>query len=251
MRCESPTDGQILQLRKLWQLAFGDSDDFLDLFFRTAYSPRRCRCVTAEGQVAAALYWFDTECGGLKFAYIYAVATHPDFRNRGLCRELMEKTHALLAEQGYDGALLMPAEAGLRQMYGKMGYRDCCNVSEVSCSAGKEIPVRGISKDEYARLRRAFLPQGGVIQEGTNLDYLATYARFYTGEDFLLAAVSAGEFLQGIEILGNINAAPGILAALGHSHGHFRTPGKAIPFAMFRPLTEDATPPKYFGLAFD
>lgn len=239
------------QLRSLWQLAFGDSEEFIHLFFDTAYAPERCQTITIDDQVAAALYWFDTECGGQKFAYIYAVATHPDFRNRGLCRELMERTHALLAEQGYDGALLMPAEAGLRQMYGKMGYRDCCNISAFSCAAGEEIPVRRISKEEYARLRRAFLPLGSVIQEGANLDYLETFARFYAGDHFLLVAAPWKGKLNGIELLGNKAAAPGILRALGFAEGMFRTPGEDIPFAMFRPLKEHAAPPKYFGLAFD
>ena len=33
-----------------------------------------------------------------------------------------------------------------------------------------------------------FLPQGGVVQEGANLDFLEKQARFFAGHDFLLAA---------------------------------------------------------------
>ena len=238
-------------LRSLWQLAFGDSEEFIGSFFDTAYAPERCRVIARSDRVAAALYWLDAEHAGQKFAYIYAVATHPDFRNQGLCRQLMEETHAVLTGQGYSGALLMPAEEGLRQMYGKMGYRECCNVSEFSCKAGAPVPARSVEKDEYARLRRDFLPDGGVIQEGENLDYLATYANFYAGSDFLLAAAPQNGRLHGIELLGNRKAAPGILAALGYGEGTFRTPGEDIPFAMFRPLKENVKSPRYFGLAFD
>ena len=238
-------------LRSLWQLAFGDSAEFIGSFFAAAYAPERCRVIVRDDRVAAALYWLDAEYAGQKFAYIYAVATHPDFRNQGLCRQLMEETHAVLTGQGYSGALLMPAEEGLRQMYGKMGYRECCNVSEFSCKAGAPVPARSVEKDEYARLRRDFLPDGGVIQEGENLDYLATYANFYAGSDFLLAAAPQNGRLHGIELLGNRKAAPGILAALGYGEGTFRTPGEDIPFAMFRPLKENVKSPRYFGLAFD
>ena len=101
-------------LKDLWKLAFGDSDEVIEAFFRTAFAPERCRYLEIGGQTATALYWFDTQWTGQKFAYLYAVATHPDFRGQGLCRRLMEETHAILTEQGYDGALLMPAEAGLR-----------------------------------------------------------------------------------------------------------------------------------------
>jgi hypothetical protein len=32
----------IADLRKLWQQAFGDSDETLDAFFATGFSPDRC-----------------------------------------------------------------------------------------------------------------------------------------------------------------------------------------------------------------
>ena len=69
--------------------------------------------------------------------------------------------------------------------------------------------------------------------------------------DFLLAAEHDGDSLTGMELLGNAAAAPGILGALGFSRGHFRTPGTALPGAMFRPLRAGADAPGYFGLIFD
>lgn len=251
MVIDSPRESQICGLRQLWKLAFGDSDDFLDAFFGTAFSADRCRCVTEGEQVAAALYWFDTEFEGQKVSYLYAVATHPDYRHRGLCRRLMEDTHAILREAGYDGALLVPQEEGLRKMYAAMGYRDCTAVSEFSCRAGEPVPVRAIGREEYARLRRQYLPEGGVIQEGENLTFLENTARFYAGADFLLTASAGEDFLQGVELLGNRDAASGILAELGYPQGMFRTPGNTQPFAMFLPLKENVTAPNYFGLAFD
>ncbi len=239
------------QLRGLWKLSFDDSDDMIGAFFSTAYALERCRCITVEDRVAAALYWFDTECRGRKYAYLYAVATHPKYRRQGLCRALMADAHRILTQRGYEGALLMPAEAGLRRMYGAMGYRDCGGVSEFSCGAGVPVPLRAVSAAEFAGLRRSFLPEGGVIQEKENLSYLASYAAFYAGTDFLLAACQENGQLRGLELLGNREAAPGIVSALGFAQGVFRTPGDSIPFAMFRPLKAGRNTPAYFGLAFD
>ena len=233
----------ISELRRLWKLAFGDTDAFLDSFFATAYSPDRCRFLTDNGQVTAALYWFDCQCGGQKFAYLYAVATHPDFRGRGLCRTLMADTQALLKQRGYSGVLLVPQEEPLRRMYEKMGYRNATRVSEIFSAAGKPVAIRPVDGAEYSRLRRRYLPEGGVIQEGENLRFLEKTVRLYAGEDFLLA--------DGMELLGSAEKAPGILAALGRPEGTFRIPGEEIPFAMFLPLTADAVCPRYFGLAFD
>ena len=111
----------------------------MDSFFRAAFSAERCRCVCANGTVAAALYWFDVRCGGEKLAYLYAVATHPRYRGRGLCRELMENTHALLKDRGYQGAILVPQEAGLYRMYGNMGYQICGGMEAFACNAGTAV----------------------------------------------------------------------------------------------------------------
>lgn len=250
MWIDHPLYGQVPQLKQLWQLAFGDSMAVIDLFFTTGYAPCRCRCVTAEGQPAAALYWLDAACRGQKMAYLYAVATHPAHQGRGLCRRLMEDTHVLLKNLGYTAALLVPGEPGLRNMYAKMGYRSCGGIREFSAAAGIPIPLEQLSREEYTLLRRKYLPEGGVLQEEESLLYLETFAQFYAGSDFLLAAAPADTCLHGMELLGDTSAAPGILAALGCQTGTFRTPGEE-PFAMYHPLTEDAHPPTYFGLALD
>lgn len=252
MSIDYPKPEQEGELQRLWSLAFGDGPELIRGFFETGYQRDCCRCLRMDGRVAAGLYWFDGEMDGEKLAYLYAVATHPDFRNRGLCRALMEDTRQVLAGRGYTGILLTPAEPGLRRMYAGMGYEPCCTVSEQTYRAsGEEVPLRPIGREEYGALRRGFLPKGGVIQEGRNLAYLETLTRFYAGEDFLLAGSEEGGAFRGVELLGNEKAGPGILAALGYEKGTFRTPGAEKPFAMFRPLTQNGKRPKYFGLAFD
>lgn len=239
------------ELKALWQLAFGDSMEFIDLFFRTAYAPERCCFLTDGNRITAALYWLDCEVADQKQAYLYAVATHPDHRGKGLCRQLMTNTHTLLKQQGYTGAMLRPADPELRKMYSKLGYQDCTSVSEFRCTAGSPIPLKKLGTEEYARLRKQFLPDKGVLQEGVSLAYLASYCAFYAGDDFLLAGSVDGQVFHCTELLGNMAAAPGILAALGCEEGSFRCPGQEIPFGMFLPLAEAAAVPGYLGLAFD
>ena len=252
MRIDAPAAETIPQLRQLWKLAFGDEDAFLDCFFGAGFSPERCRCVTIGEEIAAVLYWFDARFQGQKLAYLYGVATHPAHQGKGLCRALMDNTHSHLAVMGYDSVLLVPQKEGLRAMYKKMGYRDCTSVAEFFCTDDPyALPIHAIDCAEYARLRREYLPEGGVVQEGSNLAFLNTYAKFYKGMDFLLAAAPDEGSLFGMELLGNRAAAPGILCALGYPQGTFRTPGDKKPFAMFLPLHPGAVPPDYFGLAFD
>ena len=252
MKIAFPLPEQIPELAALWQTAFGDTEEFIDGFFFTGFSPARCRCITIDNTITAALYWFDIRHRGQRMAYIYAVATHPDHRGKGLCRQLMEDTHAHLTLRGYRGAVLVPQNDGLRRMYAGMGYRDFGGISEFVCSAGTEpVQLHRIDREEYASLRRRYLPEGGVIQEDENICFLETMAFFYTGPHFLLAAATEGQKLHSPELLGDVSAAPGILTALGCAEGTFRCPGDSMKFAMFRPLTIDAATPAYFGLAFD
>lgn len=252
MTIDRPGSHQIPALRLLWQEAFGDSDEFLEEFFTAAYAPERCRCVTRDGRVAAGLYWFDCSCHGAKFAYIYAVATAACCRGQGLCHELIAQTHSHLARMGYAGAILVPGELGLRRLYASMGYRLCSKMREFSCHPA-EVPVtvNPIGPARYACRRAALLPEGGVVQEGENLEFLAGFARLYEGSDWVLACRVEDGVVNGLELLGNTEAAPGIVTALRASAGRFRTPGTGRDFAMFCPLISNCPQPDYFGLAFD
>ena len=238
-------------LRDLWKKAFGDTDEFLDLFFSTAYAPDRCRCVAEGEAVQSALYWFDCFLEDSKIAYIYAVATDPACRGRGLCRQVMEDTMDVLRSRGYDGAILLPQEEWLIAMYAGMGFEPCTTVTEKWVSAGEAIPVRQIDENEYAAMRRKFLPDGGVIQEGENIRFLAGMAKFWAGENFVAAVSEDGEELWCPEFLGDSGCLPGLVKMLGFPAGRARMPGKEIQFAMFRSLSKKGKKPGYFGLVFD
>ena len=248
MNIDFPKVSQYPALKSLWAEAFGDEEPFIDLFFTTGFSPKRCRCVTENGQLAAALYWFDCEAYGGRLAYLYAVATAKAHQGKGICRALIENTHALLKEQGYRGAILVPSEPGLFGMYAKMGYRTINCMKTFSCTPAGICDIRPAAPEEYTAARNALLPPGGVRQE-LGLSYLAGYAELYTGTGFALAGVRKADSFIAMELLGDKNAAPAILGALGLSKGTFRIPG-SNPFAMYHPLTA-APAPTYFGLAFD
>ena len=251
MIIKQPIQEEIPQLRQLWKKAFGDTDAFLDIFFSAAFAPERCRCALVEGVVAAALYWFSCESNGQPVAYIYAVATAEEFRGQGLCRQLMADTHRHLKDLGYAGAVLVPGDAGLRKMYGTMGYEDMTTNKKFSCLAGEAVHLEEIGAEQYAALRWELLPANSVVQEGENLRFLEGIARFYRGEECLLCAVKDGDKLTVPEILGNAAAAPGIVATLDCEYGTFTAPGEEEPFAMGIAFAPDFQKPRYFAFAFD
>lgn len=118
-------------LRELWKLAFEDTDTFLDHFFQTHFRPDHALVLEEEGAVRAMAFLFDTTLvlpgsrEGLRAAYLYAVATHPALRGKGLARRLLEEGGELLARQGYALAVLTPSEPSLHLFYRDRGFHEC------------------------------------------------------------------------------------------------------------------------------
>ena len=238
-------------LRRLWKEAFSDTDEFLDVFFSTAFASERSFIIEEKDKVTSALYVFDCLYKEEKIAYIYAVATAKDHRGKGLCRKLMEHTHKALRASGYKGAILVPGEPTLFDFYSKIGYKTCCYLNEVTDSSGScGEPVQEISAEDFALLRRQMLPANVVIQEGENLEFLRAYAGFYKGDDFLFTASNENGTLVCHEFLGNTAKIPNVLRTMGCKEGTFRTIGKERPFAMYLPF-EGEDFPAHFGFAFD
>jgi ribosomal protein S18 acetylase RimI-like enzyme len=235
MKIEHPLQEDIAALRALWKEAFADPDSYLDLFFSTAFQPERCMYVRENGNIPAAAYWMDCEIAGRKAAYVYAVATAETYRGRGFCRALMENIHIILRDRDYCGSILVPGDAGLRQMYGAMGYEDFGSKPEYAHTSEHCTQMQKIGREEFAGLRRSFLPENGVIQEGAQLMLLDALADFYRGDGFLLTVSKEGNRI--LELLGDETAA-----------GFYMTGRQQ--FAMYHPLTEEIYP-AYFAFAFD
>lgn len=248
MTIDMPNLSQIPALRRLWQEAFGDTDAFLDGFFSMAFAPERCRCITEEEQLVAALYWFDCSWESKKAAYVYAVATDRTFQGKGYCRTLLEDTHNVLKKQGYACAVLVPGEDNLSRLYEKCGYKSFCPMEQKRVLAGKTaVSFRQISVTEYAAAQKKLAPKGSVLHRVSTLAFGSGFLKFYAGEDFAFCCAKEDKTAVFQEFLGNAEKIPGILAGLGVDTGTVRLPGKK-DYAMFCPLEEAETTPKYFGI---
>ena len=283
-----PHPKHVTELRNLWKEAFGDSDEFLDLFFSTAFAPERCLCILSENKIAAALYWFECEYEKHPLAYIYAVATAKVYRGQGFCQQLLKATHSLLKQQGYIGALLVPGSEALFDFYKKAGYQTtCCHhtyrfdlstskkensatpqtASMVSLKAASNASIKELSALEYASLRKNFLPAKSILQEKENISFLQTQLKFYTGENFLAAVyileetVHCPEFLY-TNVFSTKNIQPDnphvqiqmeqLLSYLNCTNGVFCLPGGTSPFAMYYPLNDSIQKaPQYFAFAYN
>lgn len=130
------------QLRDIWHESFGDSYEFIDTFFATYPCEEVAHMLSVGARVVSVLYAlpFTLYKGSdsVQAAYIYAVATRPEFRGRGYMSLLMSEVEQLLCSRGVRFLFLLPASAALRGYYSRLGFACCSSrgVKKYSLSGG-------------------------------------------------------------------------------------------------------------------
>ena len=153
--------------RELWRLAFGDSDAYIDNFCSTYYRPERVLELKEDGVLRSMTAWFDTTFvvpgqGEYRAAYLYAVATHPDCRGRGLAAKLLAGADDCFRSLNISAVTTVPAEPSLPNFFGANGFRECFRILSGTLRREEILQppsnfLRPASPEEYGRVRELLL----------------------------------------------------------------------------------------------
>lgn len=114
-------------VQRIWKTCFGDGDAYIRFFVKTHLSAGRCLVNKENGKPVSMLFLLPSRCfyRGEQRAvqYIYAAATLPLYRRRGLMEALLAYAHDLAVEKGLLFTCLKPASEPLYRYYGKRGYQ--------------------------------------------------------------------------------------------------------------------------------
>ena len=280
LRLSTPAD--VPALRDLWVLAFGDGGDYLDNFFQVYYRPERMLVLEEDGLIRAMTAWFDTAFlvpsqGEYRAAYLYAVATHPSCRGKGLAGELLAWADDHFRDLGIPAVTTVPAQPSLHKFFGANGFRECFVLEEaerVFDTVPAEEILRSVSPGEYGAVREALLSHlPHIAYPEDALAYQAGCCRLsggglYRGDTpagpVCLCAEGAGDGLMIVkECLGRPEARelalPDLARVAPARRWRVRTPlerGESWRFAMLKWLGKegvswDWASTAYLGLAFD
>ena len=113
------------EARRLWQLCFGDSDEFLDRYFDLVYREEDV-LLAEEGCKAIGHLQFPQLVLSLgeetlPAGYVVAVCTHPDHRGNGIMRPLLQEALCREKARGDVVSVLLPAEDWLYRYYTSVG----------------------------------------------------------------------------------------------------------------------------------
>ena len=278
--------------RLLWQLAFGDDGAYVDNFYSSYYRPQRVLVLEEDGQVRSMTAWFDTTFvvpgqGSYRAAYLYAVATHPDCRGRGLAGKLLSDADVYFQSLGIPAVTTVPAEPSLHNFFAANGFGECFRHYEGTLSPaqlpepGLEAPLSPVSPGEYTAARETLLegtahiayPEDAIgYQAGCcALSGGGLYCAHTSTGPVCLCAEGAGNGTMVLkELLGSPEACHLALAALPRiapaQRWVVRTPqalqspisqGSGVQFGMLKWLSPerkeawDWSSTGYLGLAFD
>ena len=135
------------ELKKIWQICFGDSRAYIDYFFQKQMKPENTLVYyDAQELPAAMLFLLPAELNvqGQAFPaqYLYAACTLPEYRGRGYMKQLVDAASELGKKRGIANTILVPAKESLFEYYKKCGYQ-CFFQRKVSKLSREELTVYG------------------------------------------------------------------------------------------------------------
>jgi len=117
----------IESIKKLWREVFGDSSEFLNLYFNERFQCEQCLvCIEGE-KLCASLQMlpYTLQLNGAPYSacYIFAIMTAPLERNKGYMRKLLEFAFNELKQKKIPFVFLIPQEPYLFNIYAKFGFK--------------------------------------------------------------------------------------------------------------------------------
>lgn len=199
-------------LKSLWRTCFNDTEAFVDLYFDRRYRDDLTMTVSEGDRPIAALQMIPypmTYPGGLlRTSYISGACTHPDARNRGVMKRLLNDTLQRMYEEGVHVSTLIPAEEWLFGYYQRFGYEALFNYAEEEVSVAElaRLYPDGICENDLSIVEETSLDAGETYPyfnrqmnlracciQHTPEDYGLILADHYLGHGRVFAAKSGGQ----------------------------------------------------------
>ena len=112
------------QMRQIWHDVFGDEISEIDSFL-IRHNDATPLIHKEEGDVVSMLFVVPLEMWGKRVAYIYAVATKPEYRGRGIASKLLREALQMVERSGdFDLAALIPSSTESKRLYLRLGFED-------------------------------------------------------------------------------------------------------------------------------
>lgn len=156
------------QIKNLMNSVFGDEESFLNRFFNLFYQDNVLiaeanNCIVSMAFLLPNKIMIQGQL--LPITYLYACATHAEYRGKGLMSRIIEKAYDDVCKRGEVGLLLLPATESLYHYYENLGFKSSFFFDEILFSQEDNIAptinssfkIEKITAETYYQLRNITL----------------------------------------------------------------------------------------------
>lgn len=173
-------------VRQMWKTCFGDSDEFLDIYFKYKYRNENTLIYYEGNKAVASLqmlpYTINFYRENIPFAYLAGLCTLPECRKKGYMAKLIHKAHEIIVSRNILLAILIPAEDWLYGFYEKYGYEQVFEKDEELIPLKEIIDTYSDDKEAYEVFDPLFRYRDFCVQK-TDEDFKAI-VEDYIGDGF-------------------------------------------------------------------
>ncbi len=199
------------QVKALWNLCFDDSEAFVEMYFSLRYKNEINISIESGNELISALQMIPypmTFCDNtIRTSYISGACTHPEFRGKGVMRELLSQAFTQMYHSGVHLTTLIPAEPSLFGYYAQTGYASVFQYSTRELVVPNFIPSKDVSvateteyKDDiYQYINQKLVERTCCIQH-TSEDFKVILADLSLSNGFLFVA-RIENMISGIAIV--------------------------------------------------
>ncbi|MDU6249630.1 MAG: GNAT family N-acetyltransferase, partial [Paeniclostridium sordellii] len=105
-------DGDLENIKDIWNYCFGDEEAFVDYYFNNKYKAKNTILIEEDGDLMSSLqlnqYKIKLNNNTYDTSYIVGVSTYPDARGKGYMKDMMDFSLNELYKKGQLVSLLMP-----------------------------------------------------------------------------------------------------------------------------------------------
>lgn len=142
------------EVRQMWKTCFGDTDEYIDLYFTQKYKDENTLIYIVDDIPVASLqmlpYTITFYGKEISFYYLMGLCTLPEYRERGYMAELINKSHEVMKDRDIPLSILVPAEDWLFGFYKKFGYE------QVFEKSSQPIPSLKLLLEKYPDIEDAY-----------------------------------------------------------------------------------------------
>lgn len=155
----------------MWKTCFGDSDSYMELYFRDKYRPRNTLLYVEDSKAVASLqmlhYQFTFHGIEVPVIYLSGVCTLPAYRNRGFTRALLMEGFHEANRREIPLMFLVPQEKWLLELYAKYGFARTFDAGVEELPSLKELADRypGDLQSAYHAFDRRYRQRDMTVQK--------------------------------------------------------------------------------------